>query len=137
MDTPYTICTNTNRYSAAVSLSSVIKVAFNSIPTIYPEKGFESSYIRSIMQVFSRQILTFLAGLRLLAELRSLAGLRPLPRRIPHVGLTSRPLPRLRPFAGLRPLLELMPLPGFRPLSRRGPLPKLRPLAGLRPLPRL
>ena len=90
MDTPYTICNNTNRYSAAVSLSSVIKVAFNSIPTIYPEKGFESSYIRSIMQSFSRQRFTFLAGFRPLAELRSLAGLRPLPRCIPLVGLTYK-----------------------------------------------
>ena len=92
MDTPYTICNNTNRYStsAAVSLSSVIKVAFNSLPTIYPEKGFESSYIRSIMQSFSRQRFTFLAGFRPLAELRSLAGLRPLPRCIPLVGLTYK-----------------------------------------------
>ena len=68
----HTICTDTNRYSsavskcsvnsAAVSMSSVIKVTIhyiNSIPTTYPKKGFESSYMRSIMQSFSRQRFTF------------------------------------------------------------------------------
>ena len=46
----HTICTHTNRYSTAVSMSSVIKLTIhfiNSIPTTYPKKGFESSYKRS------------------------------------------------------------------------------------------
>ena len=58
----HTICTDTNRYNTAVSMSSVIKVTIhfiNSIPTTYPKIGFEWSYKRSNMQSFSWLRLTF------------------------------------------------------------------------------
>ena len=36
-----------------------VKQQTNQKPTRYPDKGFESSYMKSIMQSFSRQRLTF------------------------------------------------------------------------------